>query len=395
MALTFSTRHWLTGIALGCAFIGTSLLPPPDSRPRKLPFVGGTDGVTGERINQALRRATDRLSLLERRDSLQRLLAGRELPIDRPTLLFQDVVPAPLRSVLSDMIAEQWKQITPSSGIPVVVAVALDTASPRRNAMPEISHILPDAFDRRACVSIIRFDGVYDATGLSRMLRSSSNFLGSTARKFGPRMLGPCGYYAAFGMPGPEVGRWLAALRYDIARNLDWTSAPSTRGGEIRSPLVPIFGSMFYDMAYNADVRMLSCVTGKLPQCEAVALDTGGYLPERRWSRDMVTAGSYSRWSKYSSPLGSQQTWYISDMVHDLGKEKFARFWRSTQPVSRAFTEASGMSLAEWTRQWLAVDGAPKRIVNQPGLQTLGMSMVVVLTGVLGTLVVMQRRRVV
>ena len=43
----------------------------------------------------------------------------------------------------------------------------------------------------------------------------------------------------------------------------------------------------------------------------------------------------------------------LADAVHDLGPERFARFWRSDASTAEAFEAAAGIPLEVWTRRWL------------------------------------------
>jgi hypothetical protein len=43
---------------------------------------------------------------------------------------------------------------------------------------------------------------------------------------------------------------------------------------------------------------------------------------------------------------------YLSDMVREVGHDRFLRFWSSTQPVDTALAAALRMPVGEWTVSW-------------------------------------------
>ena len=53
------------------------------------------------------------------------------------------------------------------------------------------------------------------------------------------------------------------------------------------------------------------------------------------------------------SAFGESQRAWFSDLVRVLGKERVRRFWTSSQPVETAFSDAMGVPLGDWTRDWV------------------------------------------
>ncbi|HEY6853922.1 MAG TPA: hypothetical protein VI139_06725, partial [Gemmatimonadales bacterium] len=51
--------------------------------------------------------------------------------------------------------------------------------------------------------------------------------------------------------------------------------------------------------------------------------------------------------------MDDEQNWYLADLVRAMGRERFARFWRSPLPRDSAFAAAFGVPMDEWTHRWL------------------------------------------
>ena len=58
-------------------------------------------------------------------------------------------------------------------------------------------------------------------------------------------------------------------------------------------------------------------------------------------------------------PFGHREATLLADMVRTLGRERFARFWTSVEPVPVAFQQAAGEPLGGWTARWIADQYGP------------------------------------
>ncbi|MFQ6045980.1 MAG: hypothetical protein ACE5PT_06430, partial [Gemmatimonadales bacterium] len=73
----------------------------------------------------------------------------------------------------------------------------------------------------------------------------------------------------------------------------------------------------------------------------------------------VVSAASLS-WR--SHPLGRQRGTFLSDLIADMGPDRFREFWRSGLPVDSAFSVSMGVPIEEWTMRWARSQiGMPKR----------------------------------
>jgi hypothetical protein len=62
----------------------------------------------------------------------------------------------------------------------------------------------------------------------------------------------------------------------------------------------------------------------------------------------VVTLGQW--WWKSHRLVAANR--YLSDVVRDVGHERFLRFWNSTEPVDTALAAALRMPVGEWTVRW-------------------------------------------
>jgi hypothetical protein len=191
-------------------------------------------------------------------------------------------------------------------------------------------------------------------------------------------VLAPCVMLSAFGAPGPAVSPWLEANRYLTAGSNAWLNrsrsfidgrgappwASDYRGwddsrGESGSLLLsnPITRSVAEMMAppYELGVPGLRCIAGQVAACRANALDTMWVANGTRdMPRDLTFGDGLFDWSRatdITAPHPPVQFW-ISDLIRDQGREKFAKFWKSGGTFEQAFHDAFGEDLGVWTMRW-------------------------------------------
>lgn len=190
--------------------------------------------------------------------------------------------------------------------------------------------------------------------------------------------MAPCVLMSAFGAPGAAVTPWLEATRYLAARSNAWLNrsrsfidgrgAPpwtsdyrgrSGSRGETGSLLLsqPIARSVAEMMAppYELGVPGLRCLAGEAEACRANALDTTWVANGLRgvpW--DLTFENGLFDWSgeaDLAAPRPPSHFW-ISDLIRDQGRDKFAKFWNSGGSFEQAFQDAFGEDLGSWTMRW-------------------------------------------
>jgi hypothetical protein len=50
--------------------------------------------------------------------------------------------------------------------------------------------------------------------------------------------------------------------------------------------------------------------------------------------------------------MGPRSDTFLSDLLDEVGRERFAAFWRSEEDAETAFLEEIGIPLEQWTMQW-------------------------------------------
>jgi hypothetical protein len=195
----------------------------------------------------------------------------------------------------------------------------------------DIAFALPDATDGSRCVSLVRLRGTtpahVDALGLQSLV-------------------GVCGFFAAFGLPGADIRQWLEATDYRAARRSDWhlALAPATDATAM----------------YNLGAAGGRCMKAERGAC----LEVLGMEHSRRSARrDPSTSSpllldsfgplSAANRARSRSELGSVEGELLMSAVREFGPDRFGRFWRSSGAPDVAFTQATGVTLDAWTRTWL------------------------------------------
>ncbi|MGH7533905.1 MAG: hypothetical protein ACREL4_11500 [Gemmatimonadales bacterium] len=162
------------------------------------------------------------------------------------------------------------------------------------------------------------------------------------------RSLGACGYYAAFGRPGPAIERWFTGSVIGLQTDPPaWRSAPDTTDWYQREKADWADGGWALRLAragtpapYEFSVALASCAGGSAGACADAALTP---FPPHRIGWDYYYFGS-------SSGIGPLAMVLLPDLIHDFGPDRFRAFWKSPDPVPVAFERAFGVSLDDWVR---------------------------------------------
>ena len=85
----------------------------------------------------------------------------------------------------------------------------------------------------------------------------------------------------------------------------------------------------------------------------------------------------------YGRTLGVRQPFLLADMVRTLGKDRFARFWASSQTPAAAFQAAAGEPVTDWASRWIAAQYGESPSAG-PGLTfwAATLSALLIITGV-------------
>lgn len=163
------------------------------------------------------------------------------------------------------------------------------------------------------------------------------------------RLIGPCGFYASFGAPGPGMSAWLLATR-GMHAGTD-RARPEQRNGP-RYRLRPGQALESPDAA--------ACAAGN----DSVCTDAfSGYQWVRRiMARDSMlyaaTAGTV-RMSTLATQFVPGRN--LSDLRDAMTDERFAELWRSKKHPVAAYEEIEGRAIGHFVRERLLLDILPHR----------------------------------
>jgi hypothetical protein len=330
-----SAGRWAAIAVLACLALAAAYLPPqPELHPYQPPEVTGIDARLNL-INRAYSRAQELTTDLRLRDSVARLI--RAGGAQRPAL---DVVTLGLktdevRRGFRDAVALVWQQAGPAPGARLIVLLDV-----RERRAESAKYVLPAALDGRTCAVSLTREWEVAWLRVARSLPTRETNLLPWLRG----ALGPCLYFSAFGEPGPYIQTWLEQRGYRVANTAEWdVSPPSIRLRDERVSARELIGG---ELSFDA----LSCTDGNVGRCRTAVLSASNDGVFRRHERDPRTTGVFRRayWPR-SFAIDDR---YLASLVHDMGRDRFARFWRSTQPVDSAFQSAFGQPLGEWTARW-------------------------------------------
>jgi hypothetical protein len=262
---------------------------------------------------------------------------------------------------------DQWKALVPEPLIPVAIAIVVDTARTphgharylRFVASIPIETFLPSTQTGGRCVSFAHLA----ATPNGRMGKIVMQNL--TTPETIASLLNPCALLAAYGAPGPRVFEWLQGGGWGAARFAEWTTTPSPWKAVVRpgrDPVKPLggwldgLGDPTWRIRGYVATTGIACLAGEPGTCSRILIGRNRSTPDSVWRSSVVSSGGTNANAFFLptavSPLGPAAGWVVSEMVRTLGRERFARFWRSSLPVDSAFHDASGQTLDDWVREW-------------------------------------------
>jgi hypothetical protein len=198
------------------------------------------------------------------------------------------------------------------------------------------------------------------------------------------QLLGPCGFYSAFGEPGPLVRQWFVngAWQYSLAGS--WTNAPE--------PLRYFGEDRFIYKGLSPALNQLNplaggpvCMKGDLVTCERIA----STFPSRRGRLPIATPeiGMTIGFPRYlNAGLGGYAVEFLSGAVQNLGRERFREFWTSPDSVPVAFEKASGERWGAFVQQWMTARYGVLEAGPRVSAFALAASVILVLIAVVATL---------
>ncbi len=342
MALT-GRRVFLLAV-LAAALIAIALMPPsPDWWEARYRRWADTP-TRVELLDRTVGRAETRLHLLTMRDSALALRARNRRADAAPFFVLAGTVTPPRRRAL----AAAWDSVTRGLG-PAATGVGLGMLVLISDAPDATLYLLPQVTGDSSCLVVVELGRWRRETGLmSRVLR---------------RALGPCAYYHAFGPPGPHLLAWLETAGFQPAAEADWDGSDRAAGfRRDADPLDPDGRDLatvietVWQRPYLPTLEQTACAAGQFAAC-GVVLSTPEhpYFRLRRWPA-LEASGVFLRPGPLAPWWASEPGYFFADLVHDRGRERFTRFWRSSLPVDSAFATTFGVPLDRYVSDWLRGD---------------------------------------
>ena len=355
--------------------------------------------------------------LVQRADSLQRVLARHDWSSDSLLIVEDSLLPAWERSVTTTLLRRSWAGLVPRhGGIRVAVAVVRETAAWQGgNAVSGI--LLPSMLDGRTCLVVLartdRYFGRQDSLAeLSRLLldetaTSPSLRFGSPAWVYFTyaarrASFGACGWLAAYGAAGAGVQAWLDSTGWraaEAARFIDtprarapWRytrAAESTLEGHVNN-LISVPREETLEAQACAHDSPATCARLMLlgARAETPWRDSGVLLPGRAFFWPHVGVGS--------TLAHDPRDRFLDDLRRSIGAEKFGALWRDPRPFPDAFAAVVGDPLGVWTSRWMthSIRGPGSDYGPAPSLRPWVFAIPVLCVFLWGAVQVARRRQV-
>lgn len=208
------------------------------------------------------------------------------------------------------------------------------------------------------------------------------------------RLLGTCGFYAAFGMPSKTMERWILETRLATAA---YSMRPAALD-EAREAVDPSYA------VTRGQLPIASCAAGRAAGClilldpKPMSFDETNYF-WRRPSREVFDASRslHPYAESFDAGTGYQlrqwtQLGLLAELSIAMGPERFALLWRDERPIAEAYEALEGRPIAEWIRTHVATRVEPYQ--PGPGLPALPWTLALVVVSGSGWLGIRYARRV-
>ena len=338
-------RLWLLLALAGCLLVAASYLPPRTYEPPSWRYRGASGRLSN--LGPMLRAAETELRRLEIRDSLLQLADWEEEAAAVPQLLLADNLSAEERELVIAWLGEPLRAL---EGYPFAslagVAISVDSVKyrpgPRKWSLRKFTYFLPLATDGARCLAH------------AVLTRIPADWYSVDVEPRIARVIGPCAFYVAFGKPGPEVENWLEAVDYAPAMNPVWTT-----GG---APLKRYDAAETESLLDWYRVDLVACAAGSRDSCRRGLFESEYDVPWLRYDLLYRLPGVETARVFYRLRLGPNAERYLSDLLTEMGDERFARFWTSGLTLDSAFVDAFGVPIEDWTMRWARAQvGSPRR----------------------------------
>ena len=209
-------------------------------------------------------------------------------------------------------------------------------------------------------------------------------------------MLGPCGFYAQHGMPGPEVQRWMQSVGASLA---------TERGDEI--PRIDPADEAWTNLlgwranTYPADLQIEACALGRATGCISTMTEEriAPFDQMEEIEPEIIAAGvpfldgedSFGGPASHGDAAAERM---LDAIERRFGQEAFGLFWRSDRPFEEAFASAFGMTPQAWASEWVdGIEMGTRRADVMPGGGEWGLPLLYLGLALAGAVAVVGRRK--
>lgn len=386
MAMTIP--RWIMGVSIGCAAV-VAVMAIRGDRPERAYWVqrGTPEALAANRATRQYRRAYQEWRAIARRDSIVASLSAR------PAAVAESLVVRGSTGVSRETVAHVERLVRrQASGLGidrararVTIAVVTEARSPvdlpaaDRGGLA-FDYIVPPSAPPGSCVVVVVLRASDASTASEARI---TRMLGDVA--YTSALLGPCGFFARFGAPGPAMERWLMSRGYDLARTPNWRLIRSGGSRDVGDRSWRRRREHeYFSEAMAPGVR--ACVAGRIQACEAMVAEQP--------PGESGTPGLLIRRSIYDGTGSSSIVDYLSDLVSYAGADRVAPLWTG-EASTLAFSDAAGESIGEWTRRWLlAYYPSRPRIGPGIGIGELAVALAGLLASIGVAVLVASRRQV-
>ena len=355
MALT--SLRWIAALIAGCLVTGVAVLREDPQRTREFSVERQLADRT-ERLGGHASSAAERLRLAQLRDSL-RAVAAQPVSPESIHVLRDAALPSEYSTELDSLAWRAVRPVRDAGLIGIDIVFLYDTVKSVRGGQlsrwygGRADYVLPRGPGDRCIVM------VHVQKPLDKRHRPFATWRSDGTAE---RLVGPCAFYRAFGMPGPRVDEWLRTRGWSFSNDGSWSEGArsinlaSHADWQYQSPITMVLGvnnSLPFFVEMGADG--VQCTAAELRACSRAVLERQG-LTGPIVVDGNVLLRSYPSfawgWSGRNRALGVREYSLMADMVRTVGRDRFARFWTSGDPVPAAFEKATGEPLDRWTARW-------------------------------------------
>ncbi len=376
-------RQWLFVVASAATLAG-ALVIGIETPEFNCPFgVCEGSGFVDVRIRRVAADRHRRSMWVAMREASDLALAARVLPPPGPSgeapVWFEPGLQDGLRRSIQSRLADEFATHGTRPGRALIgVLVIADTARTlggvtvgwRNSAGYTTRALLPSPPTRGRCVAVVRLHASVMRHGI-----------GSASSPNRP-LLDACGFYDAFGAPGPRIAATLGTGRYHVARAYMPRLPDELRTIYSRWSLV---GGPYES---NSDASFL-CVAGADSACAAQVVGLAAQRPHE--SFEWFGRGDRAPLPATTETYEPAASSLFTMLARDLGPERFIGFWQSDAPMAEAYRTAAGRPLSDFAREhagWVtgvlgARSGFGSRLSTAPTATASSAGLIVLTIGVL------------